>query len=135
MISISDALAFDTHRFVKRMTAVGMPEQQAEALAESQVDLLNANLVTKTELANTEAALRGDIAETNVKIANIEAALRCDIAETNVKIANTEAALRGDIAETNVKIASTEARLIKWMVGLTMGSVGVMVALFSFFLS
>ena len=117
---VSDALAFDTHRFVKRMTAVGMPEQQAEALAESQADLLNANLATKTELANTEAVLRCDIAK-------IEASLEA-------KIANTEAGLKADIAETNVKIANTEACLIKWMVGLTMGSVGVMVALFSFFL-
>ena len=105
----SNALAFDTHSFVKRMTAVGMPVQQAEALAESQADLLNANLATKTELANTESALK-------------------------VEIANTEAALKADIANTNAKIANTEAHLIKWMVGLTMGSVGVMVALFSFFL-
>ena len=82
----SNALAFDTHHFVKLMTAVGMPVQQAEALAESQADLLNANLATKTE-----AALK-------------------------------------------VEIANTAAHLIKWMVGLTMGSVGVMVALFSFFL-
>ncbi len=85
----SDALAFDTHRFVKRMTAVGMPVQQAEALAESQVDLLNSNLATKNELAKTESALKTDIAK-------------------------------------------TETHLIKWMVGLTMGSVGVMVALFGF---
>ena len=82
----SNALAFDTHHFVKLMTAVGMPVQQAEALAESQADLLNANLATKNE-----------------------AALKVDI-------------------------ANTAAHLIKWMVGLTMGSVGVMVALFSFFL-
>ncbi len=96
----SDALAFDTHRFVKRMTAVGMPVQQAEALAESQVDLLNANLATKNELANTESALKTDIAK-------IESTLRTDIAKA-------------------------ETHLIKWMVGLTMGSVGVMVALFGF---
>ena len=62
---VSDAPAFDTHRFVKRMTTVGMPVRQAEALAESQADLLNANLATKTELANTEAALKADIANTD----------------------------------------------------------------------
>ena len=105
----SDALAFDTHRFVKRMTAAGMPVQQAEALAESQSDLLNANLATKNELAKTESALRADIAKTNAEIANTESRLRAEI-------------------------ANTEAHLIKWMVGLTMGSVGVMIALFSFFL-
>ncbi len=80
----SNAIAFDTHRFVKRMTAAGMPEQQAEALAESQADLLNSNPVTKLELDKA--------------------------------------------------LAKIEAHLIKWMVGLTMGGVGVIVALFSFFL-
>ena len=34
--------------------------------------------------------------------------------------------------ELNKALAKIEAHLIKWMVGLTMGSVGVMVALFSF---
>ena len=106
---VSDAIAFDTHRFVKRMTAAGMPVQQAEALAESQVDLLNTNLATKNELAKTESTLRADIAKTNAEIANTESRLRAEI-------------------------ANTEAHLIKWMVGLTMGSVGVMIALFSFFL-
>ena len=134
----SNALAFDTHRFVKRMTAVGMPVQQAEALAESQVDLLNTNLATKNELAKieatlkveiakTETALRAEIVKTNAEIAKTETALRADIAKTNAEIANTEATLR-------TEIANTEAHLIKWMVGLTMGSAGVMVALFSFFL-
>ena len=134
----SDALAFDTRHFVKRMTAVGMPVQQAEALAESQADLLNANLATKNELANTESTLKADIAKTNVEIAKIESALKADIANTEsvlrAEIAKTESVLRAEIAKTNAKIANTEAHLIKWMVGLTMGSVGVMVALFSFFL-
>ncbi len=118
----SDALAFDTHRFVKRMTAVGMPVQQAEALAESQVDLLNSNLATKNELAKTESALKTDIAK-------IESALKANIADT-------ESALKADIAKIEstfrAEIAKTETHLIKWMVGLTMGSVGVMVALFGF---
>ncbi len=61
---VSDAPAFDTHRFVKRMTVVGMPVQQAEALAESRSDFLNANLATKNELAKTESTLRAEIAKT-----------------------------------------------------------------------
>ena len=134
----SNALAFDTHHFVKLMTAVGMPVQQAEALAESQADLLNANLATKNELANTEAALKADIANTEstlkADIANTESVLRAEIAKTNVEIAKIESVLRAEIVKTNAEIANTAAHLIKWMVGLTMGSVGVMVALFSFFL-
>ena len=101
---VSNALAFDTHHFVKRMTAVGMPVQQAEALAESQADLLNANLATKNELANTEATLKADIANTEsalkVDIANTESVLRAEIAKTNVEIAKIESALKADIANT-----------------------------------
>ena len=43
-------LAPDTHRFVKRLTEAGMPEQQAEILAEQQARLINEKLVTKTYL-------------------------------------------------------------------------------------
>ena len=38
--------AFDTHAFVKRLTQVGMPEDQAEILAKGQSDLYE-RLVTK----------------------------------------------------------------------------------------
>ena len=39
---MTDVIAFDTHRFVKRLTESGFTEKQAEALAEEHVALLNA---------------------------------------------------------------------------------------------
>ena len=33
-------VAFDTHAFVKALTSVGMPEEQAEVLARSQAALM-----------------------------------------------------------------------------------------------
>lgn len=33
------AVTFDTHAFVKRLTGAGMPQSQAEILAEGQADL------------------------------------------------------------------------------------------------
>ena len=48
-------VAFDTHRFVKHLTESGFTEQQAEALAEEQTDLLNGNLATKTDIALVKA--------------------------------------------------------------------------------
>lgn len=44
------AIAFDTHAFVKRLTAAGMPEAQAEVLAEEQTRLIDDKLTTKTDL-------------------------------------------------------------------------------------
>ncbi len=38
---------FDTHAFVKRLTAAGMPEAQAEILAEENARLLGEQLATK----------------------------------------------------------------------------------------
>lgn len=48
---MSDAIAFDTHKFVKHLTEKGFTEEQAEALAIEQVNLLNSNLATKADIA------------------------------------------------------------------------------------
>ena len=54
---MSEAIAFDTHRFVKRLTDCGFTEQQAETLADEHVALLNSNLATKADLAAVKAGL------------------------------------------------------------------------------
>jgi hypothetical protein len=45
------AAVFDIHVFVKRLTAVGMPEAQAEVLADEQVELIDDRLTSKADLA------------------------------------------------------------------------------------
>ena len=55
--AMTGAIAFDTHRFVKRLTDCGFTEQQAETLADEHVTLLNANLATKLDLAELRADL------------------------------------------------------------------------------
>jgi hypothetical protein len=42
---------FDTHAFIKRLTAAGMPEQQAEILAEEHARMLGEQLATKHDIA------------------------------------------------------------------------------------
>ena len=68
---MSDAIAFDTHRFVKRLTENGFTEQQAETLAEEQVTLLNSNLATKSDMA----ALKVDIEAVKAHIESVKAEL------------------------------------------------------------
>lgn len=48
---MSEAMHFDTHKFVKRMTKAGMAEPTAEALADEQMALINAELATKRDIA------------------------------------------------------------------------------------
>ena len=56
---MSEAIAFDTHRFVKRLTQTGF----TEALAEEQVTLLNGNLATKRDLLEAKVGLERQLAE------------------------------------------------------------------------
>ena len=71
----SQALAFDTHAFVKRLTRAGMPEDQAEILSKGQADLYE-RLVTKEyfeftlkhELEATKTELKRDIKEMEHKL-------------------------------------------------------------------
>ena len=61
---MSEAIAFDTHRFVKNLTASGFTEAQAEALADEQVHLLNSNLATKADIL----AVKSDIREVKLEL-------------------------------------------------------------------
>jgi len=70
-------LAFDTYAFVKRLTAAGMPEAQAEALADEQRRLIDDRLATKDDLERMEVAIRVQVANT---------ATKADIAETKADI-------------------------------------------------
>lgn len=68
---MSEAIAFDTHRFVKRLTDNGFTEREAETLADEHVALLNANLATKADLA----AVRTDLAAVRTDLAAVKADL------------------------------------------------------------
>ena len=55
---------FDTHAFIKRLTAAGMPEQQAEGLAEESTRFVGEQVATKQDVALMRAdleLLRADI--------------------------------------------------------------------------
>ena len=56
---MSEAIAFDTHRFVKNLTASGFTEAQAEALVREHVHLLNSNLATKADIQGVKADIQG----------------------------------------------------------------------------
>ena len=65
---MSEAIAFDTHRFVKRLTESGFTEKQAETPAEEHVALLNGNLATKADIAKVEARLEARLEAVKVDL-------------------------------------------------------------------
>ena len=66
---MSAAVAFDSHRFVKNLTASGFTEAQAEALAHEQIHLLEANLATKSDLAAVKSDLEVRIEKVRADLA------------------------------------------------------------------
>ena len=122
---MTEAIAFDTHRFVKRLTESGFTERQAETLADEHVALLNANLATK---ADVEAA-RADIAEVGARIAQVEAR----IAQVEVGVEalrqETKAGMEALRQETRASIEAVKADLLKWLFGALITQGGLIVAL------
>ena len=103
-------LAFDTHKYVKRLTAVGMPEKQAEVIAYEQRSLIEDQLATKR-----------DIAEVKRDIEELRAATKHDIEELRADV-------KRDISEVKRDIKESEQRLIIRLGGMMIAGFGVMVA-------
>lgn len=55
------ALAFDTYKAVKALTAAGANEALAEAVVATVGAAASDNVATKTDIARVETSLRGDM--------------------------------------------------------------------------
>ena len=92
--------AFDTHKYIKELTASGFDERQAEVIIKSILegrDYDVSKLATKEQLENTRKELKGDISSLDNKIEATKKELSKDI---------------------EVATSRLEATIIKWMVGL-----------------
>ncbi len=119
---MSEAIAFDTHRFVKHLTENGFTEQQAEVLADEQVHLLNTNLATQADIA----AVQREIAAIQRDIEVLRQETKADI---EVLRQETKADIEVLRQETKAGLAEVKSDLIKWMVGALIVQGGVIVAL------
>jgi len=126
---MSDAIAFDTHRFVKRLKEGGFTERQAETLADEQVALLNANLATKADIADVKADIEKVKLATKADIEAVKGNIEALRLETKADIE----AVKGDIEalrlETKADIADVKADLIRWMVGMMVAMTGIFAAI------
>jgi hypothetical protein len=89
-------IAFDTHAFIKRLTAAGMPEPQAEIIADQQTRLIDEKLATKADLARTQDVLTADIADA-------ARVMKSDLREVELRL--------------EAKIETAKAEMIKWVFG------------------
>ena len=107
---MSEAIAFDTHRFVKRLTDSGFTERQAETLAEEHVALLNSNLATKADIERVRAEIAGVRAEIERVRAEIEG-------------------VRAEVAKVEARIEAAKSEILKWVFGALVVQGGLIVAL------
>ncbi len=70
-----NVIAFDTLAYVKKLKAVGVPEEQAEVQAETFTEIIEERLATKQDIL----ALKRDIKE-------LEIALKRDIKELEMRL-------------------------------------------------
>ena len=131
--TMTGAIAFDTHRFVKNLTASGFTEAQAEALAEEQVHLLNSNLATMADISAVESNLRDEIQAVEKNLQSGIQTVRADFSAVEKNLQSGIQTVRADFSavERNlqVEIHTFRADLLKWMVTAMIAQTGLVVAL------
>ena len=101
------AIAFDTHRFVKRLTECGFTERQAETLADEHVALLNANLATKTDIAEIKAGIDRVQAATKAEIVKAEGATKAEIVKVAASVETSREETRAEIAKVAASVETS----------------------------
>jgi predicted phage-related endonuclease len=86
----------DTLAIAKKMTAAGMPEPQAEAVAQTIAVTFEGEATTKREVKELEVALKREIKDVELNLKQVEASLKRDIKDI-------EASLKRDIKELELK--------------------------------
>ena len=117
----SPTLILDTHAAVHELVSAGMPERQAETVVRQQARLLEQNLATKADSEATKASIEALRQETKAGIEALRLATKADSEATKASIE----ALR---QETKALVEIAKVDLIKWIFGLNIGTMSLLVA-------
>jgi hypothetical protein len=110
-------MAFDTLSYARRLKQAGMPEAQAEAIADATRDFVLQDVATNAGLAAVERNLRAEISR-------VEQALRAEIGRVEQALKAEIASLRGDmVALERRSMAALEAQALRLTVRM-----GIMLA-------
>lgn len=106
---------FDTYSSVRRLKETGLPEEQAAGVVGEQLQLLAESISTKDEVQVLSHRMDGFDQ-------------RMDSLEQRLNIVVDRISILGDQLRAEQK--ASEARLIQYMVGLNLATVGAIAALF-----
>ena len=79
-------MAFDTLSYARRLKAAGMPEAQAEAVAEATRDIVTSDVATKADIERLETSTKADIAAVRAEIAAVRSDLTHEIAAMGLQV-------------------------------------------------
>jgi len=107
-------IAFDTLKAANRLKAAGFTEEQAAAVVETELEMLEqhgGSIANKRDLKETELLLKKDIETIRLDMQKLEFALRRELKEVDSKVE----LLRADTAKL---VAEAKAELVRWVVGV-----------------
>ncbi len=106
-----EAIAFDTHRFVKHLTENGFTEQQAEVLADEQVHLLNTNLATQADVAAIHQDIDALRQETKASLVGVQREIEVLRQETKASLVGVQREIEVLRQETQANIATVRQEI------------------------
>ncbi|MBF0157657.1 MAG: DUF1640 domain-containing protein [Magnetococcales bacterium] len=130
---MTTAVAFDTHKFVRRLREAGVEERQAEAFSDAFQEVQEAQLeelATKSDLAELRNELKGEIRE-------LRGEIQRQGESTSREFKRQEESFKRDIREFRLEVEARlqkfagEALLVRWMLGfLLAGVISIILKLF-----
>jgi molecular chaperone GrpE (heat shock protein) len=108
-----EAIPFDTHRFVRNLMDGGFTQSQAETLAYEQVNMLNTNLSTKSDIEALRQFLQSELEKHRIAT---QAELEKHRLEIQAEIERVRAEVENLRLATEAKIAEAKSEAIRWAV-------------------
>jgi len=140
-----NASGFDTHAYVKKLTAVGFTEEQAEVQTRVIAELIESHLATKHDLKvlevtmkELEMSLRRDMKELETSLRRdmkeLEASLKADMKELETSLRRDmkelETSLRRDMKELELRLRHDLTLRLGGMLAAGIAVIAALVKLF-----
>lgn len=123
-------IPFDTHAYVKKLRAAGVPEAQAEVQAQAFAELINDQLATKRDLAELELRLSAQLKELELRLAGqhteLEQRLGAQLKELELRLSNR-------VGELELRLKELELRIVVKLGAIVVAGIAALAALEKFF--
>ncbi len=117
------AVAFDTHKFVRKLKGAGFNDQQAEALTDAvQEAQTSLDVATKQDIAD----VRREIADSRKDVKQDIEDVRLEIGDLRKDMDVKHESLRKDI---DTRLANMKFELLRWFFAIALAQTGLLVSL------